>query len=125
LQRDLAGSRQSFKRFVDRLGDGGVEVLTLDTAARRYWTEVGKYHANSAGTWRDLERLIGYFGPLRRLVDISNNDVAELVAWRRGHRVKNRVRDKKGRGVPLVSPATVNRSTTQALQKLFTRAKQD
>ncbi len=108
-----------------KVASGGAEALTFDVVAGRYWTEVGKHHADAAGTWRDLERLIGYFGKDKRPIDITNDDVAKLVAWRRGHRIGGRLKDKEGREVPFISPATVNRSTTQVLRKLFTRAKQN
>jgi integrase len=98
-------------------------AMTLDVAAGRFWGEVGQYHANSETTWRDLERLIGFLGNDRLLSDIIDDDVARLVAWRRGHRLKGRTKDRAGADVPLVSAATVNRSTTQLLQAVFTRAK--
>jgi integrase len=42
-----------------------------------------------------------------------------MVAWRRGHRIR-------GRGnAPLISNATVNRSATKVLQRLFTFAKDE
>lgn len=100
--------------------------LKLDDVAGRYWKEVGQHHAGSANTWRDLERLVEYFGPTKLLTEITDDDVARLVAWRRGHRVirgaKNR-NDKDPADAPLISNATVNRSTTEVLKKLFTRAK--
>ena len=107
------GERERAKELL-RISTGGAEALTLDVAAGRYWNEVGAHHADCAGTWRTIERLISYFGPDKLLVQITDDDVAKLVAWRRGHRV---------RGKAFVSPATVNR-TTQTLQKLFTRARQ-
>ena len=45
--------------------------LTLDVAAGRYWQEIGQHHAESADTWRDLERLVAYFGPGKLLADIT------------------------------------------------------
>ena len=45
--------------------------LTLDVAAGRYWQEIGQHHAGSADTWRDLERLVAYFGPGKLLADIT------------------------------------------------------
>jgi integrase len=116
------GERERARELL-KVASGGAEALTIDVAAGRYWTEVGRHHADSAGTWRDLERLIAYFASDKRLAEITDDDVAKLVAWRRGHRLKGRVKDKSGKGVPLVSAATVNRSTTQVLQKLFTRGK--
>ena len=107
------GERERAKELLN-VATGGAPVLTIDVAAGRYWNEAGRHHADAAATWRDLERLIGYFGQDKLLSDVTTDDVTRLVAWRRGHRV---------RGNAFVSPATVNRSTTQVLQKLFTRAK--
>jgi hypothetical protein len=45
------------------------------------------------------------------LTDITDADVAALVAWRRGHRVI-RSRKQREEDAPLISNATVNRSTT-------------
>ena len=94
----------------------------LDYVAGRYWSEIGKHHAGADTTWRDLERLINYFGATKLLTEILDDDVARLVAWRRGHQ---RTRHGKGKKIaaPLIANATVNRSTTEVLKKLFTRAK--
>lgn len=73
------GEREQAKELL-KVATGGVEALTIDVAAGRYWTEVGKHHADAAGTWCNLERLIGYFGKDKRLVDITDDDVAKLVA---------------------------------------------
>lgn len=97
--------------------------LQLDHVAGRYWTEVGKHHAGANNTWRDISRLIDYFGRTRTLTDITDNDVSQLVAWRRGHRVV-RSDKRKPEECPLISNATVNRSTTEVLKKLFTHAKE-
>lgn len=96
--------------------------LKLDDIVGRYWTEVGQHHAGSTDTWRDLSRLIDYFGANKLITEIADDDVARLVAWRRGHRVKRKP-DAKLEDCPLISNATVNRSTTLVLKKLFTRAK--
>lgn len=91
--------------------------LTIDLAAGRYWIEVGQHHAAPKTTWTNLERLVDYFGKSKLLLHITDDDVAALVAWRRGQRVKGR---SSG---PPVALATVNRSTTEPLQKIFNRAK--
>jgi integrase len=96
--------------------------LQLDDVAGRYWTEIGQHHSGAGNTWRDLERIVSYFGPTKLLTEIVDDDVARLVAWRRGHRVI-RTKNRKPAECPLVSNATVNRSTTEVLKKLFTRAK--
>lgn len=94
----------------------------MQHAEGRYWSEVGQHHANAPTTWTDLERLIGYLGKDKRLDQITNDDVAKLVAWRRSHTVKGRTKTKDGDPVKLISPATVNRSTTILLRSLFSRA---
>jgi integrase len=97
-----------------RTGNG---PLTLNDAAGRYWHEVGKDHRDGLATHRNLARLVEYFGPGKRLDEIGDADVSALIAWRRAQTLKGR----KG-GKP-VSYSTVNRSTTEVLRKLFTRAR--
>jgi integrase len=89
--------------------------MTLDDAAGRYWHEAGQHHAGADNTERDLARLIKYFGAARPIDTITGDEVAKLVAWRRGHKVTNTGH--------LIAAGTVNRSTTELLRRLFTRAK--
>jgi integrase len=102
--------------------------LEIDHVAARYWDAVGQHHAGADTTERDLARLVKYFGKERLLTDIADADVIKLVAWRRGHR---RTVHRKGglqpsgKPDPLIAPATVNRSTTEVLKKLFTFAKRE
>jgi integrase len=91
--------------------------LQIDDVADRYWNERGQYHSGKDNTSRDLARLVGYFGKAKLLTDISDADVAKLVAARRATRIANR----EG----LVSNATVNRTTTGALRTLFAFAKSE
>ncbi len=116
-EKDRAKQRQAEGRVAST-------SLQLDHVVGRYWLEVGQHHSgeNSKNTWRDLERLVEYFGPTRLLNEITDNEVAQLVAWRRGHRVI-RSEKRKAEEYPRISNATVNRSTTEVLKKLFTRAK--
>lgn len=114
--RDKA-KRQAEQQQAEQAQLKGEAPLTFDVAAGRYWEEVGQHHAGADTTWTDLERLIGYFGAGRRLDAISDNDITQLVAWRRGHRLKGRD------GAPLIAPATVNRTTVDLLRKLYTRAR--
>jgi integrase len=89
--------------------------MSLDDAAGRYWHEAGQHHSGADDTERDLARIVDYFGAVKPLTAITGDDVAKLVAWRRGHKIQNNSR--------LISPATVNRSTTELLRRLFSRAK--
>lgn len=119
--------RAKAKADIEQEKRTGVGPLILDIATGRYWTEVGQHHAGSTDTWRDLERLNTYLGKDKRLDEITDRDVAALVAWRRQQTVTVITKDKDGNEVckPLrpISPSTVNRSTTGVLKKLFTRAK--
>ncbi|ESY29992.1 MULTISPECIES: site-specific integrase [unclassified Mesorhizobium] len=104
-----------------RAAKGG--PLTMDDAAARYWLEVGQRHANSKTTWTDLGRLVDYFGPGKLFVEITDDDVAKLVQWRRSQTAWGKSETQDGKPMRLVSSATVNRSTTLVLKKMFTRAK--
>ncbi|WP_137871273.1 site-specific integrase [Sphingopyxis sp. 2PD] len=100
--------------------------LTIDIATGRYWTEVGQYHSGSGDTWTNLQRLIDFFGSAKRLDEISDREVAALVAWRRAQFVMVNKRDEDGKltqcPVRPLAPATVNRSTILPLRALFGRA---
>jgi integrase len=117
-----AVERTERERAKQQVKSSSAVSTKLDDVAGRYWNEIGQHHAGADTTWRDIERLIGYFGETKLLTEIQDDDVAKLVAWRRGHRVTPQGRGKKN-AAPLVAPATVNRSTTEVLKKLFTRAK--
>jgi integrase len=88
--------------------------LRLDDVAGRYWQEVGQHHAGAIGTEHRLALLIEFFGKDKLLTEITSDDVAKLVAWRRGH--------QSPRTKSFISPHTVNHLTEQ-VRKLFTRAK--
>jgi len=108
-----AAEREKAKQTVAQT-EAARTSLKLDDIAGRWWSEIGQ-HLAGGGTrnaWRELERLIAFFGKDRLLTDITGGDVAQLVAWRRGHRVRG----------ALISPFTVN-ATTKALRKLFIRAR--
>ncbi len=91
--------------------------LLIDDVADRLWNQSAQHDADPEATETNLARLIGYFGKAMSLTDIDHNEANKMVAWRRGHHVKGR---KKA---PLISNATVNRSATKVLQRLFTFAK--
>lgn len=126
IEQDI---RERAKAALDAEERAAGGPLTLERAASRYWIEVGQHHANAATTLRDLIRLQEFFGKPTPLAEITDKQVAELVAWRRAQTVKGRrsvadpKRGGKKRPAPLVSAATVNRSTIEPLQKLFNRAR--
>ena len=86
----------------------------MQDTASRYWTEHAQHLAGAATTWTNLGVLLKLFGKDKLVTEITDDDVARLVAWRRGHRVR-----KTG---PLISPWTVNHTVT-TLRALFARLK--
>jgi site-specific recombinase XerD len=110
-------SEREKAKQVLRARSQGAAALSINGAAGRYWTEVAQHQTCSKETWTNLERLVEYFGKENLLSEITDDDVTRLVAWRRGHRRWGR------KSMKLITPSTVNRSTTEVLQKLFTRAK--
>jgi hypothetical protein len=74
-------------------------------------------NAAAEATSANLARLVEYFGKAKSLTDIDHPAASRMVAWRRGHHVKDRS------DAPLISNGTVNRSAIKPLQRLFTFAK--
>jgi integrase len=94
---------------------GASTSLLLDHVIDRYWQEVARHHAGAKNTWTHLERLIDFLGKDKLLTEITDDDVARLVAWRRGHRSK--------KASQLVAPTTVNHTTTKLLRRIFNCAR--
>ncbi|WP_126978509.1 tyrosine-type recombinase/integrase [Frigidibacter oleivorans] len=115
--------RKELLADIEQQKAAGKGPLTLDIAFGRYWQEVGQHHANAADTWRDIARLIGRLGKNTRLDQITDRDVAELVAWRASHTIGGKTVRKDGSPMPCISSATVNRTCTLVLKNLFGRAK--
>jgi integrase len=91
--------------------------LKLDDVAGRYWTEHARHLAGAANTWTHLGLLLDFFGENKLITEICDDDIAKLVAWRRGHRAQ------KGSATEhFISPHTVN-DTVATLRALFTRCK--
>ncbi|MCP3400184.1 tyrosine-type recombinase/integrase [Bradyrhizobium sp. CCGB20] len=101
--------------------------LLIDDAADRLWLDHAQYDSDADATKTNLARLIGYFGQATPLTDIDHSYAKKMVAWRRGHRVSRRGQRTKveEEALPLVSNATVNRSATKVLQRLFRFAKDE
>jgi integrase len=91
--------------------------LRLDDVAGRYWQEHGQHLAGAGNMWGLLGLLLEYFGKDKLITEIGDDDVARMVAWRRGHQA-HRSSDLE----LLISPHTVN-TTLTALRRLFTRCK--
>jgi len=117
------------KADLDEAKQTGNGPLLLRHAAGRYWQEVGQRHRDRAGTWNALDLLMKHFGAEKRLDEITDADVAGLVAWRRGHTVTVRRKKNDEKSHPVmaparkIAPATVNRSVVEPLRKLFIRAR--
>jgi integrase len=101
--------------------------LAIDDVADRLWNDSAQYDAEPNATAKNLMRLIEYFGPAKPLTDIDHKAAKELVAWRRGHRVSRRGKLTKEKRdlLPLISNATVNRSASKVLQRLFKFARSE
>jgi integrase len=106
--------------------------LRLQDVASRYWTEHGQ-HLAGTNLWGWLGVVLKHFGKDKLITEITDDDVARLVAWRRGHRSaanaavgsenSNKINGgSAANAAPLISPHTVNH-TVMTLRRLFTRAK--
>ena len=118
VERQLKAKAKADIEQEKRTGNG---PLILDIATGRFWTEVGQHHVNASNTWRELERVNGYFGKDKRLDEITDADVAAFVAWRRKHTVRVKKKHKDDAPVKLIAPRTVNASIV-LLKSIFTRA---
>jgi integrase len=87
--------------------------LRLDDVFGRYWNEVGQFHAGARNTERQLDYLLEAFGKNSLITDITTEDVARVIARRRGDR---------GRSGGLVAAVTVN-DTLKRLKAAFSYCK--
>jgi integrase len=99
--------------------------LALDDVAARLWTDQAQYDAEPDATATNIARIVDHYGKTTSLIEIDHAAAKNGVAWRRGHRVSRRGKLTKEErdALPLISNATVNRSFTKPLQRLFTFAK--
>lgn len=123
LKAEAKASRTTEK--AQRAAWGGKPAPTMGYVVEMFWEQVGKHHATPKTTWRSLEWLVEHFGEGTLLTDITGQQIAEMVARRRGIRV---VRDKTTKALreipyPTVQNATVNRYAIEPLRKLFLRAR--
>jgi integrase len=86
--------------------------MTMGVAVLRYWQEVGQHHVNSETTLKTLAWLEKEIGKSKKVSQIKSTDIVRLIA-------KRRLPDENGK---VLSPATVNRSVTQPMRALLTRA---
>jgi integrase len=116
--------REKAKKLVKAMARSKTS-LQIDDVVDRLWNDQAQYDADPKATETNLARLIDYFGKEKPLTDINHNEAKKLVAWRRGHRVSRRgkLTKEEREALPLISNATVNRSTTKVLQRIFTFAR--
>jgi integrase len=91
---------------------------TWGEASTRWFNEVGQHHVNIEQTLLALAWLEKHIGKGKLLTAIDDNFVAGLVA-------KRRLEKRRGKGWKrdeMVSPATVNRTATEPMRKVFLRA---
>lgn len=117
--------RGEVKRTAERLAAVSSKPITLDLACGRYWDEVGQHAKSSRQIEWSIDYLLRHFGEDKLLCQISDADVASLVARRRGDHVDNfMVKKHKARSTSKrVTPATVNRSVTEPLRRIMLRAR--
>ncbi len=97
--------------------------MAFETAALRWYREIGQHHKNYETTLRNLDWLKRHLGADTDLRNINDAVVANLVARRRGERVRRKDKDGVIHEGKLVSPATVNRTCTQPLREIMLRAR--
>jgi integrase len=112
-----AAEREHARAFVAQT-EAAKTSLRLDDVAGRYWSEHAQHLAGAPNAEGHLALLIDFFGKDKLVTEITDDDVARMVAWRRGHRGSRNT----GLKLELLSPFTVNHTTT-TLRKLFTRAR--
>jgi integrase len=95
--------------------DAGASLQLADVAAR-YMIDIGDYHAGAENTDRLVKLLLSWFGPTKRLTEITHNDALALRRWRRAQHT-----GAQGARRP-ISAMTVN-DTVEQLKKLFTYVK--
>lgn len=97
-----AGKRAELKQL------SGAAPMTFAAASTRWWTERGQHRKDARNVESYLAWLQANIGMATRLSAIDDNVMARLVARRRADGV---------------SPSTVNRSMTEILRAILTRAK--
>jgi len=88
--------------------DGTDRPMTFGVASTRWWTEKGQHRKDARNIEWSLAWLQREIGKSRRISTINNNLIAQLVARRQAQDV---------------TPATVNRSMTEPLRAILTRAR--
>ncbi|HVI92334.1 MAG TPA: site-specific integrase [Dongiaceae bacterium] len=94
------------------------ESITVREAFGKYWLEIGKHATSANDIEYQLANMQRQFGRDRMLDALTDKEIAEYVARRRGMRPANA---KKG-STKLVAASTVNREV-ELLRRVFMRAR--
>jgi integrase len=108
IERD---EREKAKRTVAQQEQARAS-LKLDDVAGRYWSEIAQHTARARNTEQRLKHILTFLGKDKLITEITDANVAQLTAWRRGHRARGK----------FISPLTVN-DTGKTLRALFTYCK--
>jgi integrase len=121
-----AVERDKAKDLIKAKSKSKASLLIADIVVR-LWSDEAQHDADPRATWKNLERLVQHFGEGTPLTDIDHGKAKAMVAWRRGHHVSRRGKLSKEQieALPLITNATVNRSSTKVLQRLFRFAKDE
>ena len=119
------GERDKAKRAADKAASINSSPITLDVACGRYWDEVGQHAKSSSQIEWSIDYLLKHFGEDKPLREITDADVANLVAKRRADFVENfLIKKHRVQSTPKrVSSGTVNRSVTEPLRRIMLRAR--
>ncbi|MDB5552415.1 MAG: Site-specific recombinase XerC [Rhizobium sp.] len=120
VERELKAKAKADVEQEKKTGHG---PMTLDILAGRYMNDVGNNHVNVSDTHRDIARIITRLGPDKRADQISDDDMARLIALRKKDKRFGKKKHVDGRAMETVSNATINRGTTAVLKKLLGYAK--
>jgi integrase len=101
----------------------GRQPMTFDQAAGRYWEEKAKYLKNPDKHFATIKRLVDFFGKEKRLEEIDDAAVMEIVAHRRKQPRWGKTKLKTGTVRP-VTGGTINREVLEPLRAILRHAKE-
>ncbi|MEY9098016.1 site-specific recombinase XerD [Sinorhizobium fredii] len=113
--------KENAKRELKAVGSTGNAPLTIDIAIGQYWTEKGQFRSGT-GYFATLEALVTYFGKDKRMDDIDDRAIVDLVEHKRQQLPWGKTKLKNGK-LKTLSNATINRQTLEPLKTVFRRAK--
>ncbi|MGR9471008.1 tyrosine-type recombinase/integrase [Rhizobium leguminosarum] len=115
-------AREQAREAVKQLRTTGKMPLTIDMAVGRYYLEKGQHRDNPEKVFASLERLVSYFGKHKRMDQIDDAAIIDLVAYRRKQPRWGKFKLKNG-NVKTVANGTINREVLVPLKTIFRRAR--